>query len=154
MIRAKEGNSGRRIVAIFDALSDAEYPLEFTEASTQADEVTQTYELTFTMKRPKGIILLPGMTARVRAETPVTELSDANYFLPANVVLKDRNGNYVFVVNDVGEGRGEIARRSVIVGEISQFGIKIFSGIELGERVVTAGMSKVSDGMLVKLDGK
>jgi hypothetical protein len=94
------------------------------------------------------------MTARVRGETPVTELSDANYFLPANVILKDGSGNYVFVVNDIGEGRGEIARRSVIVGEISQFGIKIFSGIELGEHVVTAGMSKVSDGMLVRFDGE
>ena len=106
------------------------------------------------MKAPKDITLLPGMTARVLGKAPVTEQSDANYFLPANVVLKDNGGNYVFVVNAVGEGKGEIARRSVIVGEISQFGIKIFSGIELGERVVTAGMSKVSDGMLVKLDGK
>ena len=154
MLQAKKEGTARSTVAIFDAVSDTEYPLKLKEVSTQADEITKTYEVIFTMKSPKNIILLPGMTARVRSEWLITEQSDSSYFLPVNVVLKDSKGNYVFVVNSVGEGKGEVARKSVTIGEISRFGIQVFSGVEQGEHVITAGMSKVFEGMLVRFDGE
>ena len=54
------------------------------------------------------------------------------------------------MVIDQGEGVGKIKRQTVTIGELTQLGIEVFSGIKQGDEVLTAGMSKVIDGMDVK----
>ncbi|KZZ50737.1 hypothetical protein A3760_19710 [Oleiphilus sp. HI0122] len=46
---------------------------------------------------------------------------------------------------------GVIKRVNVVVGEVLPTGLQILSGLERGESVVTAGMSKLSDGQQVRL---
>ena len=125
-------------------------PMDFKEFSKRADPITKTYEVTLVMEMPKNRNILPGMSARVVAEWPLSEDSNGSFYLPANLVLKDNRGNYVFTIADNGDGSGTVSRTEVTIGEISQSGIEIFDGISEGDRVLTAGMSKVSDGMLVK----
>ncbi|UZK68400.1 efflux RND transporter periplasmic adaptor subunit [Sphingomonas sp. S1-29] len=56
--------------------------------------------------------------------------------LPESAVLSDTQGNYVYVLND----KQEAVRRGVTVGEVSDRGVSIMSGLEGNERVVlTAG---------------
>ncbi|UUL81845.1 efflux RND transporter periplasmic adaptor subunit [Sphingomonas qomolangmaensis] len=56
--------------------------------------------------------------------------------LPESAVLSDTQGNYVYVLN----GKQEAVRRGVTVGEVSDRGVSIMSGLEGNERVVlTAG---------------
>ena len=149
MARSKRDNSPK-LTAFFDAIPDASFPLSVGEVSTAPDEITKTYEVTLVMKMPKNRNILPGMSARVVAEWPLSEDSSGNFYLPANLVLKDSRGNYVFTIADNGDGSGTVARTEVTIGDISQSGIEVFSGISEGDRVLTAGMSKVNDGMLVK----
>jgi len=150
MIRVQRNDVPTNLVAKFDAINDIEFPLVFKEVSTQADEVTKTYEVTLSMVNPPGHTILPGMTALVMAENIIPSDEAIPYFyLPANTVLKDSQGNYIFTVIDQGDGVGQIKRQSVTIGEITQLGIEIFSGIEKGDRVLTAGMSKVTNGMNV-----
>ena len=56
----------------------------------------------------------------------------------------------IFKVIDQGQGVGKIKRQAVTIGELTQLGIEVFSGIKQGDKVLTAGMSKVIDGMDVK----
>ena len=136
--------------ATFDAIPDVFFPLKFKEASTQPDELTKTYEATLTMLTPSDQNILPGMTARVIAQRELDEDDQFNFFLPVNAVLKDSQGNFVYSVKDNNDGTGTIIKKVVTIGRINQLGIEISSGIKKGDHVITAGMSKISDGMLVK----
>ena len=149
MVQARPDNPPK-LTAYFEAIPDASFPLSIGEVSTAPDEATKTYEVTLVMEIPKNRNILPGMTARVVAERSVAESFDADFYLPANVVLKDSRGHYVFTVADNENGTGTVKRTEVTIGEISQLGIEIFNGIQEGEHVLTAGMSKVSDGMQVR----
>jgi membrane fusion protein (multidrug efflux system) len=73
------------------------------------------------------------------------------FFVPAHAVLEDESGRFVYVVESVSGGRGEVQRRTVETGDLSQLGLEIRSGLASGDRVVTAGMSKMRPGLPVRL---
>ncbi len=151
MIRVQRSDQPASLTARFDAIEDTTYPLVFKEVSTQADEISRTYEITLSMVAPTDHTILPGMTAWVTANrTNPNEVQQKLFLLSVKTVLKDSQGNYVFTVRDKGNGIGEISRQSVTIGEITRLGIEIFSGISEGDKVLSAGMSKVSVGMEVK----
>ncbi len=95
--------------------------------------------------------LRPGMAARV-----VLQLGDEDarlrFLVPAVSVGEDRQGRFVFVVREDGPGRGRVERRNVTIGDFTAGGeIEVFEGLRDGDRVVTRGVSKIADGMSVRL---
>lgn len=151
IIRMNKDSDKGEISAKFSAIPNQVFPLQFSEVVTLADEQTKTYQVVFTMNASKGHSILPGMTATVMAKINLPANHDPAFYLPANVVLKDNNNHYVFVVNQVEEGKGKVTKKVVTIGEITPLGIEVYSGLTQGDVVITAGMTKVSDGMLVKL---
>ncbi len=149
MIRSTKNDQKNAIHARFDQIEGIEFPLEFLEISTQADEITNTYEVIFTMKSPKNYTILPGMAARVIARHN-KDASSGTYYVPAQSVLNDGVQNYLFRVTSMGDATGKVTRRLITIGDIGPYGIEVISGIEEGDHVITAGMSKITDGMLVK----
>lgn len=152
MINVRPQSAPPKVSAIFESIPDQVFDLAFKEISTQADDVTKTYKVVFTMPNSTTNTILPGMSARVRVMSPDNDHAVANYYLPDQTVLKDNSGHYVFVVQAQGDGTGVIQRKNVVIGNITAWGIEVYSGIETGQHLVTAGMSKVSDGMTVKFD--
>jgi RND family efflux transporter MFP subunit len=153
MIRIPRNDRTRDIVAFFEEIPGEQYPVQFKEVSLQADSVTKTYEVTFSMKNPPDHTILPGMTAILKG-TRRLSVNDAKerFYLPSYSVLKDSDGNFVFVVEPLGEGKGKIVKVKVNIGEISAEGIEVFSGVSIGQHLVTAGVSKINDGMIVKFN--
>lgn len=70
--------------------------------------------------------------------------------LPVSVVAEDAAGTFVFVA-EASDASGEavVRRREVSLGELSQDGIEVIDGLDVGERVITAGISIVRDGQRV-----
>ena len=66
--------------------------------------------------------------------------------LPVTAVINDPDGTFVFVAvpADV-EGEATVNRRAVTLGELSQSGIEVTDGLQLGDRVITAGISVIRD---------
>ncbi|MBV1909827.1 MAG: efflux RND transporter periplasmic adaptor subunit [Kangiellaceae bacterium] len=153
MIQIPRNDESRVVVAIFDEIPGQEFPVKFKEIATQADEITKTYEATFVMQSPPDHTILPGMTAVLKGTKRLTT-SDSieRYYLPSNAVLKDSTGNFVYLVESVGEGKGKIIKVLVSVGEITAQGIEVYSGVTAGQDLVVAGVSKVTDGMLVRFN--
>lgn len=152
MVRVRKDEEPPELIATFENIPNREFVLAFKEVATQADDVTKTYDITLTMPMPEGINLLPGMTGQVTAKKVFPEDEfNASFYLPVKTVLQDSGGHYVFVVNAATEGIGTIERRNVTVGRITSLGIEVFSGVSPGDQILTAGMSKVSPGMQVKL---
>jgi len=151
MIHLRKDSDKSKVYAVFNALPDRKFPLVFSEVSTVADEQTKTFEVIFTMDSPQDQTILPGMTAVVNAQMSMPDASDPAFYLPANIVMKDNKNHYVYVVTQSAPRQGTVIKKTVVIGDITPLGIEIFSGLVQGEAVITAGMSKVADGMLVKL---
>ena len=70
--------------------------------------------------------------------------------LPVSAVINDPDGTFVFVAEPAEvEGEAIVRRRAVVLGELSQSGIEILDGLQVGDRVVTAGVSVIRDGQRV-----
>ena len=79
-------------------------------------------------------------------------LPDApRHHLPPAAVGEDRDGRFVYVVERTEGERGVVHRRAVEVGEIGEAGLAIEAGVEDGELVVTAGVSRIHDGLEVRV---
>ena len=153
IIQIPRDDRSRKIVVIFDEIQGQEFPAKYKEVSLQADAVTKTYEVTFIMDNPIDHTILPGMTAILRGTKRLTAAdAEKRFFLPSNSILKDSSGNFVFIVEPAEEGKGRIKKVSVQIGEITTQGIEVFSGVTSGQHLVTAGVSKITDGMLVKFN--
>ena len=101
--------------------------------------------------QPVFALFRPGLAAEVRF-TFRSDEDSPRIQVPAFSVNEDREGRYVYVVEPGVSGTATVARRLVTIGEISEDGIEIFSGLEDGDRVVTAGMSQLVDGQMVKFE--
>ncbi len=151
IIQIPRNDKSRSIVVIFDDIPGQEFPAKFKEVSLQADEITKTYEVTFSMTPPGDHTILPGMTAVVRGTKRLKSSDELKKFiLPSNSVLQNERGNFVFILEPQKEGKGKIKQLPVTIGEITSQGIEVFTGVSSGQLLVTAGVSKISDGMIVK----
>ena len=78
-----------------------------------------------------------------------------NYIsVPWVAVGEDRDGRYVYVLEAEDAVHAIARRRPIQIAETTASGIVVESGLTPGERIVTAGVRRISDGMRVKLYSK
>lgn len=71
--------------------------------------------------------------------------------VPPSAVNEDQEGRFVYLVTPSdAPGEALIKRQSVAVGELNAEGLELTEGVKPGDRVVTAGVSVIRDGMRVK----
>ncbi len=146
----KEAQS--EINAFFDTIPGQKFPLKPLEISTQADEATNTYQVTLGMEAVDGYNILPGMSVTVRGRRDLDNETDINsFYLPAQSVLSDDEGRYVYLAVPSGEGLATVERRKVETGKLSERGLEVLSGVNTGESLIIAGMSKMYPGLEVRL---
>ena len=78
--------------------------------------------------------------------------NDKNSFflVPSNSVGEDNNGNFVFTVVPEQKGFGVIHKKIVRVGNLTDKGFQILSGLNEGDFVVTSGIDKMTENKKVK----
>lgn len=155
MIRVKRGQEQRKIYASFDAIQGKRFSLVFLGISAQADEATQAYKVRFALPAIEDYIILPGMTATVVADSlPTAENQSKNeIIIPAHAVLEDNNGRFVYIAEPETSSptTGLVQRRDVTISRLTNSGLIITSGINPADLVITAGMSKMQEGLRVRL---
>lgn len=153
-IMARTGG-GRDAVAVarFAAAPGGEFPLTFKEASAQADPKTQTYEVTFSMKQPEGIKVLPGMTAEVVIRGEVAGVQNARntsrIAVPVNAVLADTNGKpHVWVVDTT---TMQVGKRPVSLGEPTGSNqVWVLDGLETGDTIAVTAVHELKEGDTIR----
>ncbi|MFO7738323.1 MAG: efflux RND transporter periplasmic adaptor subunit [Desulfatiglandaceae bacterium] len=145
----KQTGSEARAHAEFAAAPGKEYPLKIKEFATRADPRTQTYQVVFQMKRPEGLLILPGMTATVVGKPPVSGEKRGFFIIPTIAVFADDEGNSnVWVVD---KEKMTVGRRKVTTGDLTgEAGIQITEGLQSGEMIAASGVSQLREGMKVK----
>ncbi|AEG50037.1 efflux transporter, RND family, MFP subunit [Sphingobium chlorophenolicum L-1] len=66
--------------------------------------------------------------------------------LPESAVQSDEKGNYVYIVN----GRNEVQRRDVRIGQVTDAGVSILNGLKGDERIVASAGAFLTPGQKVK----
>ena len=75
--------------------------------------------------------------------------------LPLTAVNEDsKHKKYVYVVENVNNGEGVIAKKEIVVGKLINNRMEILRGLTGNEKVVTAGVNMVTLGQKVKLYGE
>jgi RND family efflux transporter MFP subunit len=134
----------------FDALEGRRFPARVTEAGVAAVGTATTFPVTVRLDETDSDIR-SGMAAEV--EFSFGGKGDVSRLLvPAVSVGEDRDGRFVFVLEESGAGHGVVRRHDVTVGELTADGIEILEGLEGGETIVTAGVRRLSDGEEVRAE--
>ena len=91
---------------------------------------------------PYNVALRPGGFA----SATITSGTGAAPLLPESAVQSDPKGSFVYIVN----GNGQVERRDVSVGQVSDKGVAITSGISGSEKIVTSAAAFLTPGQKVK----
>ncbi len=133
--------------AEFEDLPGRRFSLQLKSYSAAADPQTQTYEVVLGLTRPEDINLLPGMSAEVIPVDGGADV-DGNLLIPLTAVAADAEG--APSVWRVDPETDRTVRQRVTTGSIQGESIVIVDGLSAGDRIVTAGLSQIRDGMLVR----
>lgn len=125
-----------RLSVHFDALRGREITGWVTEIAPQGDAASHTFLVKVALPRSSGAAA--GMFGRARIATGV----EKRLSVPAAAVFEREGLNYLYVVDSDGLAR----LRMVTVGDSSGGRVAVLSGLSPGERIVTAGRQKVTDG--------
>lgn len=137
------------VFVAFDARADERFPVEFKEIATAADQATRTFEATYSMQKPGGLLVLPGMTANVSIDlSKYLSKSEVAYVPVEAVVATDDPTPSVWVVD---EKAMTVAPRSVKVGSLRGGHIAVTEGLKVGDRIVVAGVPFLVENMKVSL---
>jgi len=137
------------VYAMFDAAPEKRYSLSYKEAATRADRATQTFEVTYTLPAPDELEVLPGMTTTVSIDLTRYLNSSKIFTIPvASVVADPGFAPKVWVVNP---DTMTVIAREIEVGMMEANSIQVLSGLNGGERIVTAGAPFLVEGMKIRL---
>jgi RND family efflux transporter MFP subunit len=144
--QVKEGSP---VVITFDAIPRKEFSGRVTEVGVASTQMATTYPVTVRLDGPDPAVR-SGMAADVSFRFESSGGRE-RFFVPPVAVGEDREGRFVFIVDPTEPGFGIARRRAVTVGDMTGRGMEILEGLADGDRVVIAGVSKIHDGLKVKL---
>lgn len=134
---------------VLDAAPDAPIMATFKEASGQADQATQTYEVSLSFQPPEGLLILPGMTATVESDflfNGARDIVPNGVSIPLSAILAEGDDRYVWLVGE----DSQLRKQPIVVS--SDFGelVTVVDGLNGGETIVSAGVSFFHEGMEVR----
>lgn len=121
------------------SLKNGVYTGNIIEKGITTSALSPLYEVKVLINNNEGRIL-PGMTCRVNIQK--SNESD-QVIIPARSVMLDGKGNkYVWVMKD-----GKAEQTFIETGDFLKDGVIVESGLNEGDKVVTKGYQKISNGM-------
>lgn len=135
------GKNAPKLEMILSDGSTYKYPGHISNVNRQVEIQTGTIEVQGIFPNP-GHVLRPGMYAKVRAAAEVRQNA---LLVPQEAVLETQGQYQVAIVGS----DDKVTMRTVVVGQQAG-GLQIIEkGVSPGERVITEGLQKVTDGMEV-----
>jgi RND family efflux transporter MFP subunit len=143
---------GAEALARFDSLEGRSLKGTVTEVGVSSAAGATTFPVTVRLTEGQDQVRA-GMTADVTFVLAAAK-NGPKYALPTSAVGEDRDGRFVFKVEPGEAGLGVVHRNPVEVGQLLSNGVEINSGVEPGDLVVTAGVSRIYDGLQVRVPPK
>lgn len=139
----------REMSARFPFLPDQSFTLEFRELVAEPDRASQTYTALFALPDDIPANILPGMTASVRIIIePDADIAQDGVIVPISALAPTPEGGFVVWVFD--PAASAVSARRVAVGPVSGQTVRVDEGLRAGEQIVTAGVTALYEGMIVR----
>ena len=124
---------------------------EVASIDVAADILTRTYRARILIDKPPAG-LLPGMLCDVYVlEDHAAGASDEMVIPPEALQLGVDGGYFVYIVKKESDEESRAQRRAVETGGFADGGIVILHGIAEGDVIITGGVQKLDDGVLVNV---
>lgn len=141
-------NTKTQVSVRFSSLGSKIFKAFVTEVSYSLGDAS-TYPVSVVLTESSKDIR-PGMVAEIFFQMPRSQGNTKRLIVSSSCVAADSSGKFVFVLTSAGENVGIVHRRSVEVYGLTDQGFEIKNGLVDGDLVVSAGVSKLTDGMKVK----
>ncbi|MCH9646594.1 MAG: efflux RND transporter periplasmic adaptor subunit [Deltaproteobacteria bacterium] len=139
---------------VFDVAPSTRVSAVFKEAALEADQTTQTYEVSFSFERPEDLVILPGMNATVILETSSQDLhgdqaaqGGIGVAVPVSAIGSEGDRNYVWLID--GESMTASKRWITIQPGVGESAVAT-EGLAPGDTIAGAGGSYLAEGAKVR----
>ncbi len=136
-----------KATAFIDGAVNKEFEIEYVEYSTEPDPVSQTYAVVYAMDAPKDVNITPGVRATVTLKGSDESLPEV-LGVPVSALLTGTDDSMSVWVYD--EKTERIHSQKVTVGPMIEGWVAVLSGLEKGQKVVSAGVTQMKEGLLVR----
>ncbi len=134
-------NTGDQALLVFDDVRDSIYT-RIGYVTKVIDPISRTFKAEIPL--PSNGKYRPNMTAKVRI---VGYRNDRAFVLPAGLIQRNESGSFVYTVAD----NGTAQMTPVSLGQSYEGKIEILSGLNLGQKIITAGYEDLNAGDKVAL---
>lgn len=131
--------AGDTAEVLIPALGDRRLAGKVVEKSMTASLLTHSYPVKVLIEQPDEE-LVPGMIGKVVLNSDISK----GIIVPANAVLINREGKFVWVAED-----GRATRRQITIAGYSRSGVVVGEGLKKGDIVIVEGYQKISEEMKV-----
>ncbi|MFT2091095.1 efflux RND transporter periplasmic adaptor subunit [Paraglaciecola sp. 2405UD69-4] len=142
-------NKGNRDVvatARIVGIEDQVYPIHYVEHQATPDPVTQTYKVTFGIDNAQETIFNPGSRAMVKIEERGTR--GKVIAVPVSAVFGDEKSGFAVWLYD--DNSNKVVKKAVTVNGLVGKLALVNSGLQAGDKIVSAGISLMREGLLVR----
>ncbi|MDR0507718.1 MAG: efflux RND transporter periplasmic adaptor subunit [Dysgonamonadaceae bacterium] len=121
------------------ALNNAVFTGKIEQKGVEANALSHTYEAKIAITNPQKT-LMPGMVCKVRLEN--LQLRKSEIVVPNHAIqISADNKHFVWLA------KNNVAKRQFIeTGNLTDNGVVVASGLSAGDKVITEGASKISEG--------
>ncbi|MFQ5930544.1 MAG: efflux RND transporter periplasmic adaptor subunit, partial [Acidobacteriota bacterium] len=138
-----ELKAGQETQIVFEAYPENEFNGRIKMISPTIDAASGTVKVTIEITRP-GSFLRPGMFGTVYI---ATQTHDAAIAIPKKAILRERDLNYVFLI----QPDKTVIKQEVRVGFSEEDWVEVLEGVQAADSVVTVGYETLNDGYLVSV---
>lgn len=134
----------------FSVMPGQFFQASVTEVGVAAISGGSTFPVTVTLDETR-----PGLRSGLAAEVAFNfkeSSKTSSMIVPSFAVSEDTHGRFVYLVKAGNKDNiGIIQRQTVNIGELRSDGIEILQGLNPGDKVVTAGVTAIKEGLEVRL---
>ncbi|WP_353572596.1 efflux RND transporter periplasmic adaptor subunit [Candidatus Albibeggiatoa sp. nov. BB20] len=140
---------GHQVKVFFEAIHQRPFTGKVVDIADEPIGQTQRYSIMIQLKESDKR-LRPNLAAEVEFQLNMPNKRPV-ILVPTIAVGEDGIGRFVYVVEKVtDDGLGVVHRREIEIGRLTEEGLEVLSGLQSGERVVTAGFSQLKEGLTVR----
>jgi len=132
----------------FPSLKERTFVAVTTEIGS-ASTSSSAYPVTVRMSNDEHV-LRPGMAAEVQFRINLSRQAE-NLWVPLVAVGSEGPERFAYVYEAGDNAQGVVRKRDIKTGNFTLEEVEILEGLEKGDRVITAGLSQIYDGLTVKL---
>ncbi len=135
----------------FASMEESEFSGNIIEIAPIVDSKSSTFPVKIDIVDPIQAIK-PGMVADVAFTFGSNKEFDSDLLIvPVKSVGEDGDGTYVFIIESEDGETGIVKKQHIVLGELTNDGFIVKSGLTEGQKIASAGLQTLLDGQKVKL---